>query len=389
MSFPHNLTLPNMAERVTRANAKLVGNPFTIKVQGPYTIFGYNYAHPALFSDPIDGPYLRECRGLIFNTESGLVVSRPYHKFFNIGEYPAIAMDQLPFNEPHVILEKLDGSMVRPVLDESGNLVFATRAGMTEVSQQVDNWITLGGLIDFCLECVQDGITPIFEWCSRRQRIVIDHPKDRLVLTGMRNNATGYYYSRYVMEAAGFANGFEVVQPYTLDIAKDKSAFLAHVKGLENMEGFVVRWDTGEMVKVKADAYLRLHHTLDIMRNENTVIGCYLDNLIDDVLPRLSDADKTRLLDYWEELDRAIGYHAMQLSEAFLSAIQGNPTKKEYAVNFAAKHPDSATLFSMWGKETAPYGVALESLKGRIRKALDTGKLESVRYVFEGVNWNE
>ena len=28
----------------------------------------------------------RECRGMIFDGDTGIIISRPYHKFFNAGE---------------------------------------------------------------------------------------------------------------------------------------------------------------------------------------------------------------------------------------------------------------------------------------------------------------
>jgi hypothetical protein len=47
---------------------------------------------------------------------------------------------------------------------------------------------------DFCYDCVIDGdMTPIFEWCSRNQRIVVDYPEDMLVLTAVRDNIEGVY----------------------------------------------------------------------------------------------------------------------------------------------------------------------------------------------------
>ena len=46
-----------------------------------FSIISYMIAMPNTFNSLLS----RECRGIVFN-EKGEVVSRPFHKFFNIGE---------------------------------------------------------------------------------------------------------------------------------------------------------------------------------------------------------------------------------------------------------------------------------------------------------------
>jgi len=45
----------------------------------------------------------------------------------------------------------------------------------------------------FAKWCIENRLTPIFEWCSRKQRIVIDYPEDKLVLLAVRENMSGKY----------------------------------------------------------------------------------------------------------------------------------------------------------------------------------------------------
>jgi hypothetical protein len=51
---------------------------------------------------------LREGRGLIFCSKTGELLSRPFHKFFNLGERKDIVAD---FTKPHHIITKLDGCL--------------------------------------------------------------------------------------------------------------------------------------------------------------------------------------------------------------------------------------------------------------------------------------
>ena len=75
----------------------------------------------------------RECRGLIFD-EYGNLISRPYHKFFNVGEKAETQSNKIDLTQPHVILEKLDGSMIRPIPTPDGSFRLATQAGITDVA---------------------------------------------------------------------------------------------------------------------------------------------------------------------------------------------------------------------------------------------------------------
>ena len=134
----------------------------------------------------------RECRGLIFDKEGNLI-SRPYHKFFNIGEKQETHQNKVNLNDPHVILEKLDGSMIRPIPTKEG-FRLATKAGVTDVAMNAETFIAdkpqYSELINYCIE---NNLTPIFEWVSRKNRIVVDYPEENLILTAVRHNTTGEY----------------------------------------------------------------------------------------------------------------------------------------------------------------------------------------------------
>src|SRR6185503_7823334 len=139
----------------------------------------------------------RECRGMIFDKQ-GKIVRRPFHKFFNVGERLETHESKIDWTRKHVYLDKLDGSMVTPFLDKGQHLRWATKMGITEVAMQAEVHVAKNQkYIDFataCLDIPGDEVTPIFEWCSRKQRIVVDYPEDQLILTGMRALNSGYYY---------------------------------------------------------------------------------------------------------------------------------------------------------------------------------------------------
>lgn len=67
----------------------------------------------------------RELRGLIFSAADGTVISRRFHKFFNIGELPETQPEKVDMSIPFVVLEKLDGSMIGTSPPRSPNALFS------------------------------------------------------------------------------------------------------------------------------------------------------------------------------------------------------------------------------------------------------------------------
>src|ERR1700743_3652431 len=109
----------------------------------------------------------REFRGLKFDL-NGNLICRPYHKFFNVGERAETTLDNIDVSKPHVILEKLDGSMIAPFIVE-GKIIWGTKMGQTEVSEQIEKWLNANNdrALDyekFVKMWIKDGFTPIFEW---------------------------------------------------------------------------------------------------------------------------------------------------------------------------------------------------------------------------------
>jgi tRNA splicing ligase len=85
---------------------------FRVMEKEGYTVIQYMVALEDTFkwddNDPVGSSVRRECRGLIFD-DNGVLISRPYNKFFNAGEKEETQLNRINLYEPHVVLEKLDG----------------------------------------------------------------------------------------------------------------------------------------------------------------------------------------------------------------------------------------------------------------------------------------
>lgn len=144
----------------------------------------FHYDHSSLIR--------RECRGIKFYP-NGEIAARVFHKWFNIGEREETLPHNIDMTKPHTIEEKLDGSMLHPMI-VGERIRWMTKMGLTEVSAQAEEYVIKNPKYqNFAHWCIENSLTPMFEWCSLKQRIVISYPEDKLVLLAVRNNITGEY----------------------------------------------------------------------------------------------------------------------------------------------------------------------------------------------------
>lgn len=258
----------------------------------PYTVINYAVSMPETFKmegpNDLSGAIRRECRGLIFDAD-GKLISRPYHKFFNMNEKPETQESVLDFNRPHRILDKLDGSMVRP-FRLGDQIVFGTKMGVTDVSLQmaenVDLYLDRMEWIKYALNL---GYTPIFEYVGPDNQIVVRYNEPKLILTAIRHNLSGVY----------------------LGLGKDYYTPFDQVESLDslysvnddNVEGNVIRFDDGHMVKVKLPWYVQLHKIKENFCFDRHIISAAFDSTLDDAIAALPNVDRDRILevekDFW------------------------------------------------------------------------------------------
>lgn len=160
------------------------------------TVINYAVSTPDTFnminSDDMEGAIRRECRGIKFYPD-GKIAARLFHKFFNLFEKEETQLHNLNMDKKHTILEKLDGSMLHPMI--FGNEIrWMTKMGITDVSIKAEKYIKNNSKYDkFAEWCIENNMTPIFEYTSPDNRIVISYREDKLTLLAVRDNYTGEY----------------------------------------------------------------------------------------------------------------------------------------------------------------------------------------------------
>ena len=363
---------------------------FSVTRKADYTVVNYHYNIPEVFPevDGVAAAIRRECRGLIFDLE-GQLVSRPYHKFFNVNERDETQQHLLDLSRPHKILEKLDGSMVRPIPFDFGYRS-ATKAGVTDVALPAEVFVAEHPEYDaFIRHELSHGHTPIFEWCSRKQRIVLDYPEDRLVLTAVRVNETGEYLSLDWARAFIAANeefrGVEVVQEFPAG-ADSMARLQAEAHGVEGTEGWVVRFDDGHMVKVKAEWYVLRHKSKDQLSREKNVVAMIVGEAADDVKALLIEEDRHRLEQFSEQFWHGVNEYVRNLTAQIdeLKAQAGGD-RKTFAVEYARqlRPVEQGIAFGTFGGKAVDKAVVDAIMKHTSTQT----RLEEVRFMWGGYRW--
>eukprot|EP01087_Luapelamoeba_hula_P003417 TRINITY_DN13217_c0_g1_i1.p1 TRINITY_DN13217_c0_g1~~TRINITY_DN13217_c0_g1_i1.p1 ORF type:complete len:434 (+),score=87.23 TRINITY_DN13217_c0_g1_i1:14-1315(+) len=388
-SFAENPTLEEM-----RAAIKLVKGIIEMD-RNDHVVFSYVIVADSTFPPLADAPdeatlrqykLLRECRGIVF-LKTGELISRRFQKFFNVGEHQETYYQNIDMSQPHVILEKLDGSMVSPYRI-GGRLIFATKKGPSPVGNDAEAHCQKllldksSGNIDYFsfLNTYLDlGYTATFEWCSRASPIILDYPQDKLTLIALRHIVTGAYMKHEEMAEIAARYNIPVVGVYKMTAPTFKE-FMELVKHDKGLEGCVVRFDDGFMVKVKTMWYHDLNRGLHLLtktkqNNEKYVWKVILDNKYDDMKGYISVDERDRLDRFANDLIKNLHITAEEIKKETEQAVAqiGSATDRKGFAEFvktkpALMHP---IYWKAWRGEEMVETVVEHVLKNLDRKMED------------------
>lgn len=396
--FPKNLSLEEVRNVVQRHNEALGVTAFIEADRGEIVIFNYVVSFDGSFPDFTGDPevdrqvtIIRELRGITFHKESGEVAARKFHKFFNVGQREETQPHLIDWSQPHDILLKMDGSMVTPYLRADGEWEWHTKMGATDVASLVQGFVGRTNIDynGFAEKMAGLGLTPLFEFCSRKQKIVIDYPEDQMVLLALRSNATGEYLSYAEMEDFTASFGIPVVEVIEGSVT-DPRVFLEQVRVLEGAEGYVIRFHNGHMVKVKAEEYLRLHNMVDMLQREKNVLALVLSGKLDDSKALMTDDSRQRVEAYAEAVERGLMETAARLTalaQEWWEAAGGD--QKVFATEYVnvsdLPQHERGLVFRI------ARGVsALDLVREHVEKNTNTGtKVDTIRYMIGDACWDD
>jgi RNA ligase len=361
MQFP-------VIEHIDQVREAIKDRPEFIEAdRGTYTVFDYTLAH----TDSFDCPLRRECRGLIFD-DKGRVLSRRFHKFFNLGEKEETFPQNINWNQSHVLLEKLDGSMITPLIIND-DVRWATKMGLTDIGLLVDKFVaSRPHYVRFAQSCHFSGWTPIFEYVAPHNRIVLPYQEENLVLLAMRHNVKGEYLIPSAMRVEATEYRIPVVPVYngSMDDLKNKT----------DIEGIVVRFDSGHMVKVKTDWYVAIHRAKENLLFEKDILKMILEEKLDDVLPHLKDDDRKRIEKYQREIGETVDAHAFAVNEILTRCANQSITRKDFALKYMQKAGKfvSQIVFSCWDKSDYDF-IRQQVINAFLRHTTSQTAVDSIR----------
>jgi hypothetical protein len=194
----------NVLELVDAIAAQDAAIVKTVREADGWIIYDYRGEVP-VFADPTAAPNQRdrfaravhrECRGLVLSAHTGAVLSRRFHKFFNLGEREetVLACDALVEAS---CFDKLDGQLCSPVPlhlggGGGGGFGWATR---TMRSERIEAFVAdKHEYSEIAAWAAETGCTPLFEWCPDTHVVgVLRHSAASLTLLAIRDNVTGEY----------------------------------------------------------------------------------------------------------------------------------------------------------------------------------------------------
>jgi len=321
---------------------------FVVVEKEGYTVINYVVCKDDTFDiagNPLTGSMRRECRGLIFDT-TGRIISRPFHKFFNLNEREETQPSVVDITQPHTVMEKMDGSMIRPFVVD-GHIRLGTKMGVTDVAMQAETY--LAGLEDSAIsygwmeKCLRFNVTPLFEFIAPDNQIVLEYEAADLVLLALRHNITGEYLP--LEDYPPFNKAPEYGQ-----VDKNLKGFSDGIKLEEGREGVVIRFDSGHMIKIKNEWYVRIHKVKDLVRSQRNIINLIINNEVDDVLPILLEADVKKVKDTQALFFKSIEDKELEIGLMckFVVNMYGD-NRKAIALEFITQLDDKSLGYFIFG----------------------------------------
>lgn len=257
---------------------KAVEEGYVSKRKHPiHPIWIYNYTAKTQFEWSFNKVTLN-CRGLVLD-ESYNIVARSLPKFFSYEQLEG----KLPEGN-FVVEEKMDGSMLL-VFNYKGEIVTATRGSFesdqAEKAKEFLNPETVRLPEDNSRYDSRYGyrfesdLTYVFEIIYKDNRVVVDYDFEGLTLLTIIDKTGMEYDSAFVP--------FNRPKVYTFSSLEE---ILSYEE--PNLEGFVLKYFTGERVKIKLAEYKRLHRLLTGV-SEKTVWEALKDNKLNELLENVPD----------------------------------------------------------------------------------------------------
>ncbi len=179
-----------------------------------------------------------------------------------------------------------------------------------------------------------------------------------------------------------------VVKAYA-GTAANMQHLMDETKASEGIEGWIIRFDDGHMLKIKGEWYLRIHKTKDNLQFEKNVVDLLINEKMDDAKAFMMQEDRERVDQFEAEFWEGVAAAVKRYENYFLMVQKAGLDRKRFALEWMptvkTNDPFAPTyVFARFnGKD--PRELIVEE----IRKNTGTQtKIDSVRHLWGDARWN-
>ena len=159
-----------------------------------------------------------------------------------------------------------------------------------------------------------------------------------------------------------------------------------HIRKMSDMEGVVIQFDDGHMVKIKADQYVALHRAKSLLENERDVVGLVLDEKTDDLKPLLPEADRRRLEQFETDVWLDIFVYTSRVNNILRTTEEME--RKEFAIKTDGMM-DTITrgvVFKLWDSRNCGPQIVIDTVR---RHLGSKAAFEKIKVILKTASWKE
>lgn len=317
----------------------------------PVSLFNYRLASSSEFKTYKS----REMRGIcfVFNKDGSLFNRYILlEKFFNLNQVPDTLYSVVKNYKIKFINNKEDGSIASFIKLPNGKVVGRTKMGFDNYQANGINRIyrtntDVKKFVDWALD---NDITPIFEFVSPNNRIVLRYPGEELILLRLRDLDGKHIDIRDHLDKVGSIR----VSPFEDEI-HDLDQLIDLTATQVDKEGSIVTCEDENghdfFFKLKTPWYIALHGILstDIHR-ENVIIGYVLDDKIDDILGQVPEDNieaHDRINKIISIVKKALNDKSVDIEKDYQYYIKSDMSRKDYALSPRKDNPNFGFVMNM------------------------------------------
>lgn len=258
------LSIKKLKSYVSKSKLRYATHPL-------HELYIWNYTETIHYEKKWDA-ITRICRGLVTDFD-GNIIARSFPKFFNFEE------NEHRYTDNYRVFDKLDGSL-GILFYYDGEWVFASRGSF--VSEQAVEGMKILKEKFPQYECLNCRRSYVFEIIYPLNRIVLNYDDKRtlIFLSSFDVDGPEYLDIEPMREL-----GFEVVEEFATSKTLEELKNL----NLKNKEGFVIRYDSGERVKVKFEDYINLHRIVSNLNVKSVFKFCKDGKPLEEILMDIPD----------------------------------------------------------------------------------------------------